>query len=320
VPGGAPLLDQYDTRPATRAALRDVTAFLKVVVGIGGGATPVVGDGIDICEAVTGREFCTTGGSSLSIGERVASALGVIVASGKFWRGAGFVLSGAGAIVVQRAGHIADRLVDLGLLERKAIVKRLGQGLVHLEDIPGKEIVRLTDKLGEESIFRLGAHLKGKGLQELEGLRFFPEAAKFTGDVGAKARGLPSLRNKTHAEIEAILRAEGFVPHPTSTVQEFWTHADRSVIRIAPNGTRERPFPHLKREISKTPHAFAIPDIDCKVTDDGIPVPVGPDEAAPVLRNWFASKVGREPSVGAGSELFWMQRVWGDATHIEYAP
>ncbi|XXY55195.1 hypothetical protein WME91_21575 [Sorangium sp. So ce269] len=75
---------------------------------IGVGFVPVVGPALDLCEAVTGKEWCLPAGRELSDEERIFSGLGVAAAAiGPFWRG------------VQRAGIsldaavVAEKVADL---------------------------------------------------------------------------------------------------------------------------------------------------------------------------------------------------------------
>ncbi|MGK4004348.1 hypothetical protein WMF31_17065 [Sorangium sp. So ce1036] len=75
---------------------------------IGVGFVPVVGPALDLCEAVTGKEWCLPAGRELSDEERIFSGLGFgLAAVGPGWRaikGAGGMTPGA----VRVAGEIAE--------------------------------------------------------------------------------------------------------------------------------------------------------------------------------------------------------------------
>jgi hypothetical protein len=111
-------------------------------------------------------------------------------------------------------------------------------------------------------------------------------------------------------------------PDGADPLQEVWTHADGSIIRIAPNGTAARPNrPHLKKEISHTPHQYRDADIACKVTDENILVPQGTNEAANGFNQWFrratTAKTGGYTRDINDNERGLLLKLWGDATHID---
>ncbi|WP_437733371.1 hypothetical protein [Sorangium sp. So ce1335] len=99
---------------------------------IGVGFVPVVGPALDLCEAVTGKEWCLPAGRELSDEERIFSGLGVLAAAtGPFWRGAKGTAVTPDAIRV--AGEIAevDEVIIQGLkLRRVAWYKGLLKGAV----------------------------------------------------------------------------------------------------------------------------------------------------------------------------------------------
>jgi hypothetical protein len=68
--------------------------------------TPI-GDALDLCRAVTGKEGCWTG-RDLTTTERVLSGLGVVAGSGTAWKAAGNVVSGPVAGIVRRIGDVLD--------------------------------------------------------------------------------------------------------------------------------------------------------------------------------------------------------------------
>ncbi|WP_437810836.1 hypothetical protein [Sorangium sp. So ce1078] len=99
---------------------------------IGVGFVPVVGPALDLCEAVTGKEFCLPAGRALSDEERIFSGLGVLAAAtGPFWRGVKGTAVTPDAIRV--AGEIAevDEVIIQGLkLRRVEWYKGLLKGAV----------------------------------------------------------------------------------------------------------------------------------------------------------------------------------------------
>ncbi|XXY53731.1 hypothetical protein WME91_21595 [Sorangium sp. So ce269] len=99
---------------------------------IGVGFVPVVGPALDLCEAVTGKEWCLPAGRELSDEERIFSGLGVLAAAtGPFWRGAKGAATTPDAIRV--AGEIAevDEVIIQGLtLRRVAWYKGVLKGAV----------------------------------------------------------------------------------------------------------------------------------------------------------------------------------------------
>lgn len=140
------------------------------------------------------------------------------------------------------------------------------------------------------------------------------------------------FRNKPFAELEAHfweapgrLRAGWKNPMRTDA-QIVYTHADGSVVRIAPNGAGpQRDWAHYKVEISKTPHAYAPNDIVCKVTDSHALVPANTPASsvngfalpgADDLDTWFREVTGAN-SVMSGQH-YALTKIWGDASHIEY--
>ncbi|WP_437754044.1 hypothetical protein [Sorangium sp. So ce1389] len=88
---------------------------------IGVGFVPVVGPALDLCEAVTGKEWCLPSGQELSDEERIFSGLGFgLAAVGPGWRG----IKGAGGMTpgaIRVAGEIAevDEVIIQGLKLRR---------------------------------------------------------------------------------------------------------------------------------------------------------------------------------------------------------
>ncbi len=339
----------FESQQDIKAILIGATAFIKAGVGIALSFTPT-GKFVDVCEAVTGYEFCAIGGAKLDTVDRVFSGLGAVVGSGAFWKAAGMALGvgGTAAVILTKTGQFAENLADLALAERKALMTQLGRTLIYCDDLRGKDIQRLAASVDEVAFHQLAPSLKGKGLQQLAAMRMFvppPASATFAryhfqGDAlaivedlrhGAYARQLPSFRNKPFAELEAHFweapgRLRNGWKNPMRTNKQIvYTHADGSVVRIAPEGTEVRQnIPHYKVEISKTPHDYAVADIVCKVADTGalIPANVKPSSVngfdlpgADDLGVWLRERTGQHVKP---YELDALKKVWGDAAHIDY--
>lgn len=296
--------DDLDDQGHVKAALAGATALAKTALAIGVGFTPW-GDFVDACEATTGYEFCNFSGRKLEISERVAAGAGFVIGSGAFWKLAGGVVGAAPAVIFFKVGNLLESLSDITVAERKVLLGKLGHTLPELYDISGKEVQRLVATLDEAALHQLAPKLKGKGLVELSAMKMFTSPAagatlpgyKFTGaakayldDVrnGAMARQFPSFRNRPFAELNAQFwenptKLRNGWKNPLNTADQIiYTHADGTVVRIAPNGTTARKDrPHYKVEISKTAHAYAPSDIVCKVTDTHAIVPAIPDPDRP---------------------------------------
>ncbi len=328
---GSPALVEEDdeTRARYIAALRSIAVGIKTGIRIGVGFVPVAGDLLDVCEAITGFEFCTSTGTKLGDGDRVYSALGSIGGSGPLWRMVANGTTFAGAAVLQRVARVADVLADLPAGERKTLLKRLGRAVNDLGDLSGKEIKRLADKFGDLTMMQLGPVLKGKGMQELEELKFFTMTPAIQATLtrnGAAARALPPFGGMKAADIRAVFAKDrGWRALSNTPTQEVWGHADGSIVRMAPNGAgARRPGPNVKKEISHNALQFTPADIACKVTDvGGVPVPAGSGGAKSGVMTWFQRKVGRQPAGiedDESTELGMLLKVWADATHPNYVP
>lgn len=70
--------------------------------------TPI-GDFLDLCAAVTGREGCVTG-RSLTLEERALSALGAVVGSAAVWKAAAGKVSAAAAGTIRKVGDVLDEV------------------------------------------------------------------------------------------------------------------------------------------------------------------------------------------------------------------
>ena len=306
-------------------AISQVIDGLQLGLRIGVGFVPIAGDAMDLCEAISGYEFCTSTAKKLSFGDRVVSALGVVAGSGSFWRAAAHGVGAGAGPVVSRVARTIDSLRDLSTAERRVLLRRIGRTVAYLDGMSGKEITRLTDKFGEVAMMQLAPKLQTAGMRKLDTLDFFlprlsQQAQNAATARGAAVKALPPLSKKSAVEIRGLMQQAGFAKSSASTaVQEVWTHADGSVIRMAPQGTSARPMPHLKREISFT-NGFTDADIACKVTDGAVPVPQGTNEARELSRQWYNATVGEMPDASTNGSLDQMLNVWADATHIPYTP
>jgi ribosomal protein L12E/L44/L45/RPP1/RPP2 len=196
-----------------------------------------------------------------------------------------------------------------------------------LKDISGKEVKELLDDFGDDVVNTLAASLKGKGLKELGQLGMFKFEPKklqplLDAGQGAAVRGLPSLKGKTRAELEATLTSAGFTPPSVrERGMDIWTHADGSIVRVklGPEALKgKRTVEHFVKEISKNPGKSGQKDIFAKVADNGALVPAGTNFAEESLKQWFKKKqTGRVPDP---TELDALMKVWGDAGHIDIVP
>lgn len=88
--------------------------FWDVAVDIVDGVismTPV-GDFLDACRAITGKEGCWTG-RPLTTEERVLSGLGVVIGSGAAWKAAAGVVSKPAMGVLRKLGDVMDEIVPI---------------------------------------------------------------------------------------------------------------------------------------------------------------------------------------------------------------
>lgn len=118
--------------------LETMATLVHATTRIGIGFVPVVGKALDLCEAVTGREWCLPDGRELSTGERIAAGVGV--ASGrvvKIWNG----VKNAGIPPIGKA--VAQGVVDLGeelaVALHKSLLKKGYKNLTKVAAFPIKE-------------------------------------------------------------------------------------------------------------------------------------------------------------------------------------
>lgn len=102
-------LDEADleSHNDVKAILVGATAFIKAGFGLSLSFIPT-GKFVDVCEAVTGYEFCTFNGPKLDTVDRIFSGLGAVVGSGAFWRAAGMALGvgGTAAVILHQDGPV----------------------------------------------------------------------------------------------------------------------------------------------------------------------------------------------------------------------
>ncbi|MCP3166433.1 hypothetical protein [Myxococcus qinghaiensis] len=308
--------------------------IIKEVALFGVGMTPV-GDFIDFCEVITGWETCMPNGTQLSTGERVFTAMGMVVGTGRFWRAVGNAVTPVGKVVADRCEALIKRWYDIpDKVKREELVERLGQEAIdHVDGLSGKDVERLLNGLGDSAVQRLAKHLKKAGLLQLEKLSMLQiPAAKRSHAVanGGHVKSMGTMKGKTVAQLEAELQARGF----TKNADGNWVHDDFSVVRISP-GTSTKP-PYFRREITTVKgntnrDAIAVKVTGVTIEDDlgsveyVFSLPEWADDTIGVskqIRNWFASMVNRSPNDldEFGQELLELEKYWGKQTHFDLEP
>ena len=339
--GGFESLDQgASADPEAEPFLKRALSGAVTAIRVGVGFTPV-GDFIDLCEVITGRENCLPTGEELSTGARVVSVLGLAAGSAKLWRGiAQFVGIGAVKKVTQTAADILDKMSDLTPAERKALASRMDYDTVAaLQDVTGRQMKELLDHFSDSTV-KILHRLGGKGLQQLRAFKMFPPS-KFSSVFGPGVmailsnpdllvRKLPPMEGKTMAEVEALLDPNKWMKVqdvPRQRVYIAKDPTDNSVVRIAPMGAGQRSYSHFKKEISFVYNSWNEDGkIICKITDH--------NELAPRVPDVLDTTTGRETEVGAiaGMKAWYRQVVgadpdsvtlnavvtkWGDYTHVK---
>lgn len=328
--GAAESLDeaaaQDPTAPATlKRWLDGAVTGVKEAGKVGIGFTPV-GDFIDACEVFSGWESCIPGGTALTTTGRVLSGAGLVIGSGTLWRSAGKWLALTGKKVMHTTADFVDNMVGLAAAERREMVSRLknldGDAVAGLFDITGKEIRTLLDGLGDLAVDKLAKRLKGAGLKELHAYsRVFDKSvlSAFSGILEQSGQfavcKLPLLKGKTLVDVERILTDAGMKklhvrPDQTTWVSQIAT--DLSVVRVS-SGTNQRPFLHLKKEISAVYGQTEVGDIVCKVTDGNVPAAALPKAAREELNKWFHKQSLGNPTADERNAL---EDAWGELTHI----
>ncbi|WP_342377049.1 hypothetical protein NVS55_37375 [Myxococcus stipitatus] len=310
--------------------------IIKEVALLGVGMTPA-GDFIDFCEVATGWETCMPGGAQLSTGERMFTALGMVVGTGRFWRGVGNALPTVSKPIADRCETLIKRWsADIpNKTRREELVERLGEDAVAFVDgLDGKDVERLLNTLGDATVRKLAKHLEAQGLRELELFKMLqiPDAKRLHAVSNGRAvKDLGTMKGKTLADLKAALKAKGF----REVTPGNWVHDDCSVVRISP-GVDGKP-PYFRREISMVPGKYEGHDtIAVKVTgamegNDDIgytEVFSLPEWAEPYIgvstqmNKWFARFVGKDPKdLGEfGPELLAIKDYWVKQTHFDLEP
>jgi hypothetical protein len=101
-------------------------------VRVGVGFVPVVGTALDLCEAITGKEWCLPSGKELSTEERIFSGAGAAVGGVvKFWKGVKNAGASQGVIqVAEKTGQLGDDFVKAMNATRRTWYKTLQHGAV----------------------------------------------------------------------------------------------------------------------------------------------------------------------------------------------
>ncbi|MHA7628367.1 zinc ribbon domain-containing protein [Corallococcus sp. M7] len=341
---GDGVAQQDPTIPSTLDRLLDgaiVATKLAATVGL---ALSPAGDFVDLCEVVTGKELCNPWGADLSVSDRMASGLGLVIGSGHFWRVAGQAVGiGVGVIAMSKIGKFVDSLSDITKEQRQALVARLTEdALEHMEGLTGQQILTLLDRTMKDSAVKtLASHVKGPGLKEaseLSMMRVAPQWVTLAQTKGLAVQNMPSLYKKSLADIQAHLKSAGFgspIRNEKGEIvgwldtpvfergQEIWVHPDQSFVRIDLVGTDKNPYPQIKKEISKRPGLYGNDDTAVKVTDMGQLAPAGPSQIQEQMAQWFSAKTGipiETVRTKMPAEKEALTAPWSFATHIEIAP
>lgn len=115
--------------PAANAEIEASTeslllSLIDTAFNIGVSQIPYVGDAIDLCEIVTGKERCVPAGKDLSTTERAWSTVGLVAGSAKFWRFVGEKTGSLFKIFSRRAEIVIEETADITAAERKALAKQ----------------------------------------------------------------------------------------------------------------------------------------------------------------------------------------------------
>ncbi|WP_437688612.1 hypothetical protein [Sorangium sp. So ce176] len=149
---------------------------------IGVGFVPVVGPALDLCEAVTGKEWCLPSGRELSDEERIFSGLGFkLAAVGPGWRaikGAGGMTPGA----IRVAGEIAE--VDEVVVNGFKVWKL--RGYKNLDGHVTKNAFNTFEKAAISHMTREGRALLGVGDEGVRKMLKMP-AESLPGRSGGRA-------------------------------------------------------------------------------------------------------------------------------------
>lgn len=306
--------------------------IIKEVALFGIGFTPV-GDFIDFCEVVTGWETCNPNGKQLTTGERMITTLGIVGGSGKFWRFvATSTVSAVAMTVMKNAAELIERWWDIRKERRLELLNLLGEDVIKkVTNISGKEMEHLLTRLGSPAVKKLGAHLDGKALQELEKLSMLELPGRVIDHVltkGQSVKRLDIVPNETLVDFEKRLTDMKFKSAGLGeNGDKIWVHSDFSVVRIA-QGNSTTP-PYYRKEITLVAGQYNRDAIAAKVTgtiSEGGDAVLSPPEwselttgAGDQVRDWFASKLNKDPDEIVskyGSELETMRNWWVSQTHF----
>jgi hypothetical protein len=149
-------------------SMTDQTTNWLLVVGQAGASFTPMGDVLDLCEVVSGREACLPGGRDLGVYERVAAGLGTVVGNRHVWSLVGSGVGGVVMMVASKLSKIDDALSALPAEVRQQMIRRFSaEALDKLSDIPGARIVELATDLGDDVLERLAKQLRGADIERL---------------------------------------------------------------------------------------------------------------------------------------------------------
>ena len=136
--------DGFAAYAETMATL--VHATERVAIGF----VPYVGPALDLCEAVTGKEWCLPSGKELSTEERIFSGVGAAVSGAvHFWSGVKSAGAGAGVILVsEKTGQLGEDFIKAMNKTRRTWYKTL-EGAVTTQMMNAFEVKAAMSLLDE---------------------------------------------------------------------------------------------------------------------------------------------------------------------------
>ena len=189
---GSELAEIYRVSQDQREAVLTVLSWLDgLAVAINTAGAMLSGDISDVCELITGEELCIRGGRSLSFGERVAAAVGIVAGSRTFWAVVGAGLTGTTAVVARTVAKLKNglpnvsqvfvaRLVDtlgperleelcdeLGASRVVELFTKLGDTMKRLADLSASELNDVEHVLGSDTVSKLARDLEGTEILKL---------------------------------------------------------------------------------------------------------------------------------------------------------
>lgn len=151
-------LDPGDVIDISRATESLMESLINTAASIGVSFVPFVGDSLDFCELVTGKEMCRPDGPDLSSTGRIFSGLGLIAGSGVFWRTIGKIGT-ATPQLAEGLARVAEQMSDLAKSAARSLAKRLKKlspkSLEYLQELNGREIEDLLNELGDLNVSQL---------------------------------------------------------------------------------------------------------------------------------------------------------------------